>query len=268
MVEIFENIRKIYDFEVPCEPLSAYIEFFSESSRSATDEFFNEGYSEVKMYPSWTPTFYINLGTPYLIDLQNLRYKINSGEDVAILRNTEVVRYLQPEDHIFTVKFYPGGLEAILGLSQLPFQNKVIHLNEFLPVRLLLDLKTCISFKQRVCVMESFLLNKITHRPPGDHYQQIVFDAIGEFSNSGMQLNTSEVAERIFLTSKTINRYFNRVIGLGPKAYFSLIRTRAALNNYMAGGSQFAPWEHGYYDHGHFYKDVVKLTGRKLSDQQ
>ena len=37
-----------------------------------------------------------------------------------------------------------------------------------------------------------------------------------------MQLNTSAVAERLFITSKTINRYFNRVVGISPKSFLSI----------------------------------------------
>jgi hypothetical protein len=36
MTEIFDNIRGIYDFSLPCEPLRPFIEFFSGSSPDRT----------------------------------------------------------------------------------------------------------------------------------------------------------------------------------------------------------------------------------------
>ncbi len=104
MVEIFENIRKIYTFSAPCAELAEHIDFFSESSIEATVQHVgNENFS-VKMFPSWTPTFYINLGEPYEIAVSNKHYFVNADTDILILRNSIVERYNTPTDNIFTVK--------------------------------------------------------------------------------------------------------------------------------------------------------------------
>ena len=79
-----------------------------------------------------------------------------------------------------------------------------------------------------------------------------------------MQLNTGEIAEKMFVTSKTINRYFHRVVGIPPKNYFSVLRARTALTHYVNHKADFAPYDFGYYDMSHFYKEVVRFTGKKL----
>jgi AraC-like DNA-binding protein len=195
IIEIFQNIREIYDFRRPCEALSL------------------------------------------------------------------------PTDHIFTVKFYPGGLEAVLGLNQAAMNKQVINLHEILPPLLLDTMKQAVGFEERLIIIENFLLAEKMKRSKKDHFLQLVNDAIGEYQATGMQLNTSQVAERLFLTSKTINRYFHKAVGLSPKAYFSILRTRSALTAYMRAKESFDPWTYGYYDFSHFSKDVVKLTGQRISDQ-
>jgi hypothetical protein len=65
MIEIFDDIRKIYQFGSPCEELADYIDFFSESSFEATRTHIGNSDFTVKMFPSWTPTFWINLGPSY-----------------------------------------------------------------------------------------------------------------------------------------------------------------------------------------------------------
>ncbi|MBS1503041.1 MAG: helix-turn-helix domain-containing protein [Bacteroidetes bacterium] len=72
------------------------------------------------------------------------------------------------------------------------------------------------------------------------------------------------MAERMFVSSKTINRYFNRVVGISPKSYFSILRARTALTSYVIHKKDFNPYEFGYYDMSHFYKEVVGFTGKKL----
>src|ERR1700759_2749089 len=115
MVEIFNNIRKIYTFQQPCCELADHVEFFSESSIEATREHISDKYFSVKMFASYTPTFYINLGSPYEIMVGGKRHFIAANEDIMILRNSIVERHNKPTDNIFTVKFFPGSLEVVLG---------------------------------------------------------------------------------------------------------------------------------------------------------
>jgi hypothetical protein len=264
MVEIFENIRKIYTFRQPCAGLANHIEFFSESSVEATRQYIAGESFSVKMFPSWTPTFYINLGEPYKIAVGNKRYFIRADEDILILRNSIVERYNTPTDNIFTVKFYPGSLGAVLNIKQNLLIDKVVSLNKILPVKLLNDIKQLSSFDERVELMQNFLL--LNYKKKQDYYLDFVKDTIDTYADTGLQFNNSELAEKMFTTSKTINRYFNNVIGTSPKNYFSLMRARTALSGYVNSKEQFVPFNYGYYDMSHFYKDVVKFTGQKLSE--
>jgi len=262
MVEIFQNIRKIYTFAQPCGELAEHIEFFSESSPEATRQYIAGQYFSVKMFASWTPTFYINLGTPYEIQVGSKRHFIGADEDILILRNSIVERYNSPTDNIFTVKFYPGSLEALLGIRQNLLADRVVRLDKILPAKLLHEVKQPIGFSERIALIEQFFLTNYRKQP--DHYIKFVKDAIDNFSEAGLQASNSDLAERMFSTSKTINRYFNQVIGTSPKSYFSIMRARTALTAYVHSKPGFIPYDYGYYDMSHFYKDVVKFTGQKV----
>ena len=231
MVEIFQNIRKIYTFQQPSEELSNHIEFFSESSLEATKQHISGKSFSVKMFASWTPTFYINLGSPYEIQVGSKHHLIAAGEDILILRNSIVERYNTPTDNIFTVKFYPGSLEALLAIKQPKLADQVISLKNVLPAMLLNQIKQPITFSERVELMQGFFL--ANYRKQSDYYLKFVKDAIDNFSETGLQASNSFLAEKMFTTSKTINRYFNQVIGTSPKSYFSIMRTRTALASYV-----------------------------------
>ncbi|PWG80325.1 helix-turn-helix domain-containing protein [Pararcticibacter amylolyticus] len=266
MIEIFQNIREIYDFTAPCGELMPYIEFFSESSAEKCELYFDRGHASVTMFESWTPTFYINLTGGYVIDVGGKHHNIGNGKDILILRNGLVTRHNQPGDRIFTVKFYPGGLEAVLGLNQVSMGDRVVSLNRILPQTLLTMLKGAVSFIDRITIMEKFLLTAMRGKVASDYYSRIVLAAIGEYTTTDMQLNTSKIAERLFISSKSINRYFNRVVGVAPKSYFSVLRARTALTAMVGNRNDFKPWIYGYYDPAHFYKDVFRFTGRKISE--
>jgi len=53
------------------------------------------------------------------------------------------------------------------------------------------------------------------------------------------------------------------VVGVSPKRYFSVLRARTALIQYVADAIQFDPGRFGYYDMSHFYKDAFNFTGQR-----
>jgi len=264
MVEIFENIRNIYKFKAPCAELTDHIEFFSESCLEATQKHIAGKSFSVKMFPSWTPTFYINLGDPYDISVSGKHYQIGTHKDILILRNSIVERYNTPSDNIFTVKFYPGSLEAVFNIKQSLLIDKVISLDKILPRELIHHIKQPISFDDRVELIQNYLL--ANYHKKQDYYLKFVKESIDAYSDTGWQFNNTELAEKMFATSKTINRYFNNVIGTSPKNYFSIMRAREALTGYVENREQFVPFDYGYYDMSHFYKGVIKFTGQKLTE--
>jgi AraC-like DNA-binding protein len=265
MVEIFDNIKKIYRFTAPCGELADHIEFFSESSAEQTALLAAGGNFQVKMFPSWTPTIWINLGAPYHLELGNSSRLIGQEEDILILRDDIAIRHNLPTDYIFSVKFFPGGLQAIFGINQAKMTGKPIGLKNILPEQLIQRVKKSGTFDQRVELLQNFFLLHYSRQKKKDHYIQLVRDSMGVYTAGGMQYNSSEIAEKMFTSSKTINRYFNNIVGTGPKKYFSIVRARAALTAYVSEKSTFMPEDFGYHDRSHFYKEIKKFTRQPLS---
>ena len=281
MVEIFDNIKKIYRFSAPCDELADFIEFFSESSVEETARYAANDRFSVKMFPSWTPTFWINLGAPYHLVMGKDCYAIQPEDDILLLRDSIVERHNLPSDYLFSVKFFPGGLEAIFGFNQAKFINKLVPLKTIMPPSLLQRIKGPRSFQQRMTLLQDFFLAHYAKQKRRDHYLHLVKDTIQLYEAGNMRYNTSEIAEKMFLTSKTINRYFNSIVGLSPKKYFSILRARTALTAYVAArdnflpkvrdtlrpavGTTFRPEDYGYYDMSHFYRATAHFTGEGIA---
>lgn len=261
MTEIFDNIRKIYQFHPPCDELAAYVEFFSESSPDATSYYIGNNTFTVKMFPSWTPTFWFNLGAAYYLNTT----LIPPGKDVLLIRDCTVERYNLPADHIFSIKFFPGGLEAIFGIDQSRMKSQVIDLHKVLPAGLIMRIRTLQRFEDRMNLLQDYFLSQLIKRKKRDHYLKFVNDTITSYETTGMQYNVNELSARLFTTSKTINRYFNQVVGISPKNYFSILRARTALTTFVADKKAFLPTDFGYYDMSHFHKEIFRFTGKKLT---
>ena len=268
MVEIFENIRKLYQFRPPCEELSEYIEFFSESSLKETRAIMGSARFSIKMFPSWTPTIWINLSSPYHLTMGNNHYFVPADKDILIVRDTIVERFNLSTDYIFSIKFFPGGLEAIFGIDQSKMTNQVVDLREILLPSLILKVKRMDSFEKRMKLMQDFFLSQFREKKGRDYYIGFVRDIVARYETGEMRYNVNEISARFFTSSKTINRYFNQIIGTSPKNYFSILRVRTALTEYVAGKKSFTFSDFGYYDMSHFYKDVVKFTGQRLMENK
>ena len=154
MVEIFDDIRKIYTFKPPSEELKNYIEFFSESSAEKTALYISGETFSVKMFESWTPTIWFNLGTPYRLATKDKSYAVKTNEDILLLRNTIVTRHVLHKDHIFTVKFFPGGIEAVLGIKQGKLTNQIINTNIIIPQTMIGAIKTAACFEDRIVLLQ------------------------------------------------------------------------------------------------------------------
>ncbi|RAJ83457.1 AraC-like DNA-binding protein [Chitinophaga dinghuensis] len=71
-------------------------------------------------------------------------------------------------------------------------------------------------------------------------------------------ISVKELSEKVFWSSRQINRYFNQQFGISLKAYCNILRFRASLQHLSEG--KLFPEQH-FADQSHFIKAVKKLTG-------
>lgn len=267
MTEIFDNIRKLYRFSPPVECLSAFIEFFSETDLNSASSLIQDQKFTVKLFPSFTPTIWMNLGSPYQLRNGNKCQQIDERTDVLVLRSQVIERKNAPTDNIFTVKFLPGGFESIFGISQTKIANDIILLNELIPYKIIDQIKSAPDFETRIKLWEDYLIERKS-KTKENHYLLTVQRSLDVFLDTGMKLSTSQLANELHMSDKSLNRYFNKVVGTGPKQYFNILRARTSITDFLNKEVCFLPGSYGYYDMSHFYRDVIKFTGSRISGYQ
>jgi AraC-like DNA-binding protein len=265
MTEIFDDIRKLYQFRRPCPELEEYIEFFSETSVDATAHYVKSDNFNVRLFPSFTPTIWINLGSPYHINNGRETKSVGKTSDILVLRSTMLERQNLPTDNIFTIKFRPLGFEAIFGKSQATIGNDIISANKVLDQAVFRFLKSTIPLHDKVCTLEKIFLEKFEKNSKDRFHLQCIKKSINHYLLSDMQSNVGDLAAHVNVSEKTFNRYFYQAIGTNPKYFFLITRCRTALTNYVSNRTAFSPFDFGYYDFGHFSKDVYRFTGSNLT---
>ena len=88
-----------------------------------------------------------------------------------------------------------------------------------------------------------------------DNRKKKLFDLI--YSTNG-SLTVKEYSEKVFWSSRQINRYFNQTFGLSLKACCNILRFRASFQQIKDG--KLYP-EQNFSDQAHFTREVKKLSG-------
>lgn len=267
MTEIFDDIRKLYLFRTPCLELAEHIEFFSETSLEATSHYIREDKFSVKLFPSFTPTIWLNMGAPYQLLNNGKAIRVERSSDILVLRSTTLERENLPADNIFTIKFLPMGFEAIFGISQAEIGNGIVKADEILGADVIKKVKWLPTLKEKSLFLEKILIEKQEKNFKNKFYLEAIKKSIQLFSQGHMESRLNDLAYQLSVSEKTFYRYFQRAIGTNPKDFFLVTRCREALSVYKKNKNSFSPYDFGYYDSAHFSKEVKRFTGSNLSSQ-
>ncbi|MGN6292429.1 MAG: helix-turn-helix domain-containing protein [Chitinophagaceae bacterium] len=157
---------------------------------------------------------------------------------------------ITPKRHTFAISFKPLAIEYL-------FQKSIANLldkAEILPTDFWNfsadDLNDFDLFCEKATQKIKSLLPKDI-----DERKRKLFALI--YSSNGA-LTVQELSEKVFWSSRQINRYFNQQFGLSLKAYCNILRFRASFQHIKEG--KLFPQEN-FADQSHFIKEVKKLSG-------
>lgn len=162
-----------------------------------------------------------------------------------------------PDKGTLTAKTRMVAISFKLPATEYVFHHTVAHLlnkAENLPTGFwnfsANDLDDFEAFCRKASQKIQALLSKET-----DSRKRKLFDLI--YASNG-SLTVKELSEKVFWSSRQVNRYFNQQYGLSLKAYCNILRFRASFPHIKQG--KLFP-EENFADQSHFIKEVKKLSG-------
>ena len=151
---------------------------------------------------------------------------------------------------LFAISFKLLALEYLLDMKTASIVNNA----QLLPADFWgitrYDLTDFENFHEKVSVKMKSLI-----KPDIDSRKQKLFELI--YFSKGT-LSVKELSEKVFWSSRQINRYFNEHFGISLKAYCSILRFEESLP-YITAGKLFP--ELNFTDQNHFIKEVKRLSG-------
>ncbi|RYE25562.1 MAG: AraC family transcriptional regulator [Sphingobacteriales bacterium] len=88
-----------------------------------------------------------------------------------------------------------------------------------------------------------------------DERKKNLFDLI--YASHG-SITVKELSEKVFWSTRQINRYFQDIIGISPKAYCNILRFKSSFQH-IKDGKLFP--EENYSDQSHFIREIKKYAG-------
>lgn len=170
---------------------------------------------------------------------------------------------------IISVIFNPYGFYRFLNIPQIEFTHRKIDLDLVFGSgsRVFID-KLCeeTNFEKKVDILNalfcSFLQKNIPDSITIYHAAKIIKDSAGK-------VNIKKLSYLLNKNIKTIERDFNRIVGLSPKEFSRVIRFNKAFNALNDGkytNVQDIIFDFGYYDQSHFINEFKQFTGLNPSD--
>ena len=165
--------------------------------------------------------------------------------------------------HVFTIRFQPGGFNALFGTPMATLVNEGVELRDVIgPAAIELSDAVMLArnFDERVSAAAHWLRSKLDRAPPFD----LVARSAAALQRSGGRLSVSELARQTELSDRQFTRRFERQVGLTPKLFARTVRLNAVLDaKVRLPGTTWTELVHeaGYADQAHFVRDCHALAG-------
>lgn len=241
----------------PCPELSGIIKNFwmIDSGNDAAIE-------EEKIIPDGFPEMIFHYKDPYFIDIEGHWQKQDHYLLAGQIRNHFFLRNSGPSG-IFAIKFQPDALASLFNIDMSGLTDKVIPINPSLRNILNSVIEITIlakDFDFKVKLVEQWFLNFLQDcsipQTPGNQIIKLILENNGRISIEGACSNLG-------ITSRYLERYFKKHVGVSPKFYMRIIRFSHIFKLVQNPNFDWSDISYlaGFYDQSHFIKNFREFTG-------
>ena len=258
------HFRDNYQRHFPGESLARFIDFFWETDFDETLGIYPEGFSDV-LFPNTGYTYIINLGSPFVMQVNHDRFNISGNSDNFLPRHQCIECFHAQGCRIFGIKFRisPILLEKKVNFSE--YRTSMNPLSYLIDRSVIKNVRSAENFLQRVDILKAYFLQLIeNYELPG--YVSVVTEVLKEFATRGYNIPVDDLASNHNISARTLQRYFEQSMSLGTKQTLQILRMRHAIES-LISGSGFDISEYGYYDQSHFIRHLKKFATPKRFDE-
>ena len=237
--------------------LSQFIDYFWETDFEGLWGRYPEGFSDV-LYPHVGYTYMINLGTPFVMQLEEKKFDVKS--DGFLPRFKNIACHHSVGNRIFGIKFRVSPVVFEKKVNFAEYQEYIYPLAYLIDRSVVQRVKEARTFAERVEIISAYYLS-VLHKHSGSlKYVDIVTNVLQEAEDTNAFTNSIEpFAQKHNISTRTLQRYFETATGINAKQSIQMLRIRKAITRYIESPSRFRVHDFGYFDYSHFYKHLTQF---------
>lgn len=262
-VEFFhrDHFQYRYHRKMAGATLAHFIDFFWETDFDPLYDLHPDGFSDA-LFPNVGYTYLINLGTPFVMQLEHEKHEVRS--DAYLPRHKNMVCHHRRGNKIFGIKFKvsPAIFERKINFSE--YREYLYPLAYLIDRKVIEQIKTASNFEERVGIITEYY-NRIVEKYAGTLLPvQIVTGILSRFEKEPVfDTGIEHLALQHNISSRTLQRYFEATTSISSKKALQIMRIRKALESLVLDKDQFDCRLFGYYDYSHFYKHLKSFVSVK-----
>jgi len=240
--------------------LSQFIDFFWETDFDELYEQYPNGFSDA-LFPNIGYTYLINLGTPFVMQLEDERFEMKS--DGFLPRHKNMICHHSKGNQIFGIKFKvsPVLFEKKVNFSE--YKEYIFPLAYLIDREIIEKIKSATSFGERMQIVSDYY-DQIVEKYSGSLKQvEVVTKILNECSDKNQfDISIEELSDKYKISSRTLQRYFEATTSINSKQALQIMRIRKAIEHLTSSPNDFHYSIYGYYDYSHFYKHLKQFLNK------
>ncbi|RYY48277.1 MAG: AraC family transcriptional regulator [Chitinophagaceae bacterium] len=257
-----EHFEKNYHRVKPSRSVAHFIDFYWQTKFDHLWDLHPEGFSDA-LFPNIGYTYLVNLGTPFVMQVGKKKFDMKT--DGFLPRHQSIECFHQAGNCLFGIKFKisPIIFEKKVNFSE--YNDSIFPLSYLLEKQVLDALKQPSTFNERVNQLNSYY-GAIIKRFEGSVLPISIVSEIIDNCCKSMAFNDSieEMAAKYSISSRTLQRYFEKCTSLSTKKTLQILRIRKAVEQMASDPANFNFNQYGYYDYSHFYKHLQQFLPRAV----
>lgn len=240
--------------------ISMFIDFFWEFKFDELWEKHPKGFRDI-LFPDLGYTYMINMGTPFVMQLNGKPAKIITDSFIPRFKN--LTCYHTPGNRIFGIKFKvtPVIFEKEINFSE--YKEYVFPLAYLIDRKIVDAVKKASSFTERTKIITIYYENIIKQHAGKLKKVSVVTSVLHQcYENNNFNISVKDIAAEHGISPRTLQRYFEATVSIKCKPAVQLVRIRKAIYHFIDEPETFNFSDYGYYDSSHFYRHV-KLFFKK-----
>lgn len=164
---------------------------------------------------------------------------------------------------LFGVRFRPAGAYAIADMPMTELTDQIVDIGTVLGrngSELEERINLAGSFEERIAIFEKFFLSRMNFA----RTNELPLVASELIARAGGSLGLADLRDRFGVTERTIERLFNRCVGVSPKLLSRLSRFQAVIKDIQGAESADildAALSFGYCDQSHLIREFRDFAG-------